>query len=144
MQNRTIRDIIQGQELLACESDTTVSSAARVMKERRVGAVPVVEGGKLVGIFTERDALVRVVAEGRDPLKTILGEVMTRDPVTIHPDKPFANALHLMHDGGFRHVPVVADGRAIGMLSVRDAMGPELEAFVYELLRQEQMGDILA
>ncbi len=56
--------------------------------------------------------------------------------------RTFAHALHVMHDGGDRHVPVA--GRPIGMVSVRDAMGPELEAFVYELLRQEQAGDILA
>lgn len=144
MQNRTIRDIIQGQELLSAEAGTTVSAAARLMKDRRVGAIAVVQSGRLVGVFTERDALVRVVAEGRDPLRTTLDAVMTRDPITIEPDRSFAHALHVMHDGGFRHVPVAVDGRPIGMVSVRDAMGPELEAFVYELLRQEQVGDILA
>ena len=63
---------------------------------------------------------------------------MTRNPQTIHPDKAFPDALHLMHEGGFRHVPVVEDGRPVGVISARDALGPELEDFIYELLRQEQ------
>jgi CBS domain-containing protein len=114
------------------------------MRQRHVGAARVVEDGKLAGVFTERDALFRVVADGRDGETTRLAEVMTRDPQTIHPDKPFAHALQMMHGGSFRHVPVVEDGRPVGMVSARDALGPELEAFVYELLRQEHIGEILA
>jgi CBS domain-containing protein len=114
------------------------------MKERHVGAVLVVEEGKLAGVFTERDVLNRVVAEDRDPRTTPLAEVMTRNPQTIHPDKPFPDALHLMYEGGFRHVPVVEDGRPVGVISARDALGPELEDFIYELLRREQAHDILA
>jgi signal-transduction protein with cAMP-binding, CBS, and nucleotidyltransferase domain len=69
---------------------------------------------------------------------------MTRNPQTIHPDQPFADALHVMYEGGFRHVPVVEDGRPVGMISARDALGPELEDFIYELLRKNQAEDILA
>jgi signal-transduction protein with cAMP-binding, CBS, and nucleotidyltransferase domain len=69
---------------------------------------------------------------------------MTRNPKTIHPDRSFTEALQMMYGGSFRHVPVVEDGRPVGMVSARDALGPELEAFVYEMLRQEQIGDILA
>jgi CBS domain-containing protein len=141
---RPIREIIEHQELVASPANATVSEVARLMKRSRVGAVVVVEDGKLAGVFTERDALFRVIAEGRDPQTTRLGEVMTRDPQTIHPDKPFAHALHIMYQGGFRHVPVVEDGRPIGMISTRDALGPELEDFVYELLRQERVDDILS
>ena len=144
MTQRTIRMIIDQQELVTAASAMTVSEAARLMQERRVGAIMVVEGEQLVGMFTERDALFRVVAKGRDGQTTPLAEVMTRDPRTIHPDKPFAQALEMMHEGGFRHVPVVENGRPVGIVSVRDALGPELEAFVYELLRQEQIGQILA
>ncbi|OGA50755.1 MAG: inosine-5-monophosphate dehydrogenase [Betaproteobacteria bacterium RIFCSPLOWO2_12_FULL_62_13] len=141
---RSIRMIIEQQEIVSSPAKTTVSEAARLMKKTGVGAVMVVEDGKLVGVFTERDALFRVIAEGRDVQTTRLVDVMTRDPQTIHPDKPFAHALHIMYEGGFRHVPVVEDGRPIGMISTRDALGPELEDFVYELLRQEQVDDILS
>lgn len=144
MPNRSIRMIIEQQEVVTLSEHATVSEAARLMREKQVGAVMVVDDGKLVGIFTERDALFRVVAEGRDPQATRLTDVMTRDPRNIHPDKPFVDALHIMYEGGFRHVPVVENGRPIGVVSARDALGPELEDFVYELLRQEQAHDILA
>ena len=144
MPQRTIRAIIEQQELLTVTATTTVVDAARLMRQRHVGAAMVVEDGKLVGVFTERDALFRVVADGRDGETTRLADVMTRNPQTIHPDKPFAHALQMMHGGSFRHVPVVEDGRPVGMVSARDALGPELEAFVYELLRQEHIGEILA
>ena len=144
MTQRTIRTIIDQQELVTAAASMTVSEDARLMQERRVGAIMVVEDEQLVGMFTERDALFRVVAKERDGQTTPLAEVMTRNPRTIHPDKPFAHALEMMHEGGFRHVPVVENGRPVGIVSVRDALGPELEAFVYELLRQEQVGQILA
>jgi CBS domain-containing protein len=144
MLQRNIRMIIEHQELVTTPATLTVTEAARLMKQRHVGAAMVVEDGKLVGVFTERDALFRVVAEGRDALTTPVSEVMTRNPQTIHPDKPFAHALQMMHGGSFRHVPVVEDGRPVGMVSARDALGPELESFVYEMLRQEHIGEILA
>lgn len=143
MSQRTIRTIIDEQQLVTAPAKTTVTEAARLMKQRHVGAVMVVEDGNLVGIFTERDALFRVLAEGRDG-QTTLDDVMTRNPMTIHPDRSFAEALQMMYGGSFRHVPVVEDGRPIGIVSARDALGPELEAFVYELLRQEHVGEILA
>ena len=144
MTHRTIRTIIEQQQVIAAPADTIVIAAARLMRDHNVGAVMVVEDGKLAGVFTERDALFRVIAEGRDVDTTALGEVMTRNPQTITPDKPFADALHLMYEGGFRHVPVVEDGRPVGMISARDALGPELEDFIYELLRRNQAEDILA
>lgn len=144
MLERTIRDIVGGQEILTAPTKTSVSDAATLMKHRTFGAILVVDDERLVGIFTERDALYRVVAEQRDARKTTLAEVMTTNPQTVRPEDPFARALHLMHAGGFRHVPVVEDGKPIGIVSARDALGPELEDFVYALLRQEQVGNILA
>ena len=140
--SRTIRTILKDQEPLTAPATMTVGEAARLMKQGKFGAVMVVENGSLVGIFTERDALFRVVAEGHDAQITRLAAVMTRNPETIHPDRPFAEALHLMHLHGFRHVPVVEDGRPIGMVSARDALGEELENFVYELVRQKQIKDV--
>ena len=141
---RTIREIIQDQEPLTAPARMTVGEAARLMKQNKYGAVMVVEDRKLVGIFTERDALFRVTAEGHDAEITQLGKVMTRNPQTIHPDKPLADALHLMHVSGFRHVPVVENGRPIGMVSARDAMGEELENFIFELVRQKQVQGIVS
>ena len=141
---RTIRMILEGQELVSANTDTTVLAAAQLMKQRKVGAVTVIENGRLVGIFTERDALFRVLADGRDAAHTQISEVMTRSPQSLSPESSFAEALRLMHQGGFRHVPVVEDGRAIGMVSARDALGPELEDFVFEMLRQEQVDNVLA
>ncbi len=112
------------------------------MKQNKFGAVMVVENGKLVGIFTERDALYRVVAEGHDGQILPLAKVMTRNPQTIDPDRPLVDALNLMHASGFRHVPVVEDGRPVGMVSARDALGEELEDFIYELVRQKQIRDV--
>lgn len=143
MAYRSVRQIIEGRELVSSSGSTTVGDAARLMKQSRTGAILVVEDGRLAGIFTERDALYRVIAEDRDP-QTPLSAVMTRDPQTIHPDRSFSDALHLMYEGGFRHVPVVEDGRPVGMVSASDALGPELEDFIYELLRRQQAEDILA
>ncbi len=144
MAERTIRDIIEGQELLTASAAMSVAEAARLMKQRNVGAMMVVDGdGRLVGMFTERDALFRVLSAGLDG-DTPLSAVMTPNPRTISPERSFAHALGFMHEGKFRHLPVVEDGHPIGMISVRDAFGPELEAFVYELLRQEQVSQILA
>ena len=139
---RTIRSIIEDQPPITCSPKTTVAEAARLMRRHHIGALMVVDDGELVGIFTERDALYGVIAEGHDPKVIRLAAVMTRNPETIHPDRPFVDALHLMHASGFRHVPVVESGRAIGMVSARDALGPELENFIYELLRQEKINDI--
>ena len=144
MMNRTIRDVIAQQTPVTAPAAMTVRTAAAIMKERRVGAMMVVEQGQLVGVFTERDALCRVVAEGRDATITTLGDVMTANPRTVSPDAAFSSALELMHENRFRHVPVVENGQPIGMVSVRDAMGPELESFVYEMLRQEQVSEVLA
>ncbi len=141
---RTIRDIIRNQQPITAPATMSVREAASVMKQRRIGAMMVVDSGALVGIFTERDALNGVVAEGRDPQTTTLAEVMTAAPKAVSPDATFKSALELMHAGRFRHVPVVENGAPVGMISVRDAMGSELESFVYEMLRQEQMSQVLA
>jgi CBS domain-containing protein len=144
MVDRSIRTVIENKESITCPETMTVCEAARLMKRKRIGAIIVVEEDRLIGIFTERDALFRVLAEDRDLHTTRVADVMTRNPQSIHPDKQFADALQLMHTGRFRHVPVVENGRAVGIVSASDAMGPELEAFVWELLRQEQVGDVLA
>jgi len=145
MSSRTVGDIIKDQDLLTASASTPVSEAARWMRGRRVGAILVVENEKLVGIFTERDALFRVLAEKRDGATTHLAEVMTANPTAIRTNDSFPMALHLMHEGRFRHVPVVDDnGRPVGIISSRDAMGQELEDFMYSLILKGQAQDVLA
>lgn len=143
MPHRPVRQVIANQQILTAPATLTVTEAARLMKQRNFGALMVVDGTRLVGLFTERDALYRVLAEGRDPGGTVLGEVMTRDPQTIGPERPFGHALHMMHEGGFRHVPVVENGRPVGMVSARDALGPELAEFASELATRDHIGEIL-
>ena len=143
MPYRPIRTIVTNQTILAAPPQTSVAKAAVLMKKSKVGAMLVVQSRRLVGIFTERDALFRVVAEGRDAESTRLADVMTPNPQTIHPDKPLGYALHLMFEGGFRHMPVVEHGHPIGMVSARDSLGPELKEFVSELEIREHIAEIL-
>jgi CBS domain-containing protein len=143
MPHRTVRSVIEGQNLLTAPPETTVSDAAGLMKLSKVGAIMVVARGKVAGIFTERDALFRVIAEGRDPRATPLADVMTRDPQTIDPDKPLGHALHMMYEGRFRHVPVVENETPLGIVSARDALGPELLEFEAELVKREHIREIL-
>ncbi|MBK7658005.1 MAG: CBS domain-containing protein [Betaproteobacteria bacterium] len=116
--------------------DTSVSRAAKLMAKKNVGAIMVVDDKRLVGIFTERDAVFRVIAEGRDPRATRLDEVMTPQPATVTPDETFGKALLLMYEGGFRHVPVVKNGEPVGIVSSRSALDPDMEEFVSEAQRR--------
>ncbi len=144
MPHRLIRTIIEGQSVLTAPSTTTVGDAACLMKAHGTGALMVCDKKRLVGVFTERDALFRVTAEERDPKTTPIAEVMTPHPRTIAPGKPLGHALHMMYEGRFRNVPVVDDkGRPIGMVSVRDALGPELKEFVAEIDQRENIAEIL-
>ena len=143
MPNRSVRDVIANRKPFTAPGRTTIASAAQLMKEHDVGALMVVERGRLTGIFTERDALFRVLAEGRDPATTHIADVMTTKPRTIDPDKAIGHALLMMYDGGFRHVPVVEDGKPLGMISARDALGPELQEFDSELEHREHIGEVL-
>ncbi len=131
-----VKGVMQ-RKVLCAPADTTVAKAAKQMAARNVGAMMVVDGERLVGIFTERDLLSRVVAAGLDPGATRLEAVMTRDPHTLDPDTPFGYALVLMNDKGFRHLPVVEAGKAVGMISARSAMDPELEEFASETNRRK-------
>ena len=111
------------------------------MKQHNVGALLVVDHTRLIGIFTERDALFRLLAEGRDPHTTRLSDVMTAQPQTIHPDEPFLRALRMMHEGKFRHLPVVEFDRPLGVVSVRDALDEDLYELRIDLEQRETMGE---
>ncbi|OAN42980.1 inosine-5-monophosphate dehydrogenase [Paramagnetospirillum marisnigri] len=144
MPNRLIRDVIKSQTILTLPPTATVRQATREMKSRHVGAVMITDdAGRLSGIFTERDALFRVLAEARDPDATPLSSVMTPAPAAVSPDRKLGHALHLMHDGGFRHMPVVEAGIPVGMVSIRDALGKELSSFEREVAAKEDLSEIL-
>jgi CBS domain-containing protein len=118
-------EIVRNQRPLTLAPDTTVQAACKQMHDRRVGAVLVTDAkGQLVGIFTGRDA-VRCLARGKSPAETHLRHVMTRKPHTMPPRCTAIEALRLMHDGGFRHVPVVENGTVIGVVSHGDFRGLE-------------------
>lgn len=124
---RVVSDVVHDQHILTVDPETSVRETTRGMDVRNVGAVLVVDkGGALVGIFTERDLLRRVVSQGRDPNTTTVAEVMTPNPDTVTPRQPAVDALRLMRDGGYRHLPVVDAGRVLGILSQRDFWGDEI------------------
>ncbi|ANQ85306.1 cyclic nucleotide-binding/CBS domain-containing protein [Azoarcus olearius] len=143
MPTRKIAEVVKGQKILTADEHMTVLEASRRMTDLHVGSIMIVHDGHLSGIFTERDALVRVIAAGRDPARTRLSEVMTRDPQSISSDRPLGHAMHLMYEGGFRHVPVTDCGRPIGMISARDALGLEMVAFEEELEQRELITELL-
>lgn len=143
MPHRPVRQLVKNQRILTASAKMSVAEAAAAMREAKVGAIMVLSGPKLAGIFTERDALYRVLATAKDPKRTTLGEVMTADPTTIDPDMTFGHALHIMYDRGFRHVPVVENDIPVGMVSARDALGPEMEQFEEELRKREHITEIL-
>ena len=143
MPHRSVRDVISSQKPLTAPGNTTIATATKLMKKHSVGALMIVEDGHLAGIFTERDAVFRVLAESRDPKKTHVAEVMTTKPMTIGPDKALGHALLMMHEGGFRHVPVVEHGKPLGMISARDALGLELQEFEGELQQREHIGEVM-
>ncbi len=126
MTDRHIFDMVRHQNPVTLPPTATVAEACRCMRDRRVGAVLVVAGGgRLVGIFTGRDAVCRVLAEGRDLAATTMADVMTRDPDTIPPRRAAIEALRLMQDGGYRHLPVIDKGKVVGVVSRGDFRGLE-------------------
>jgi CBS domain-containing protein len=126
MTTRRMSEIVRNQSPLTLPTGATVKEACEGMRDRSVGAVLVTDKDfHLLGIFTGRDAVSRVLAEGRDSKKVTLGEVMTPDPIAMPPDKSAIDALRLMQDGGFRHVPIVDQGRIIGVVSKGDFRGIE-------------------
>lgn len=136
MYSMRVKDVMDSKKNVVAKADQTVARAAKLMAQKNVGALLIVDGRQLIGIFTERDALTRVIAAGRDPAATTLGEVMTPDPVCVDPNEIFGRVLLLMHDHGFRHVPVVEDGVPVGVVSSRMALDPEMEEFTAETQRR--------
>lgn len=117
-----IYELVKDRPVHSIEADRTVLEGARLMMERRIGALPVLRNGELVGIFSERDIMNRVVAVGRLPGTTKISEVMTANPKSVSIEETIENCLYLMREFGFRHLPIV-DGKELkGLVSSRDIL----------------------
>ncbi len=137
---RKLSDIVFNQQPLTLRRSVCVKDACGRMRESRAGSVLVTdEQGHLVGIFTGRDAVCRVVATGKNVETTTLADVMTPRPETMTPDKTAIEALRLMWDGGFRHVPVVDRGKLLGVVSRGDFKGTERDRLEEERELWEHM-----
>ena len=139
MLNMSVRRMMRPEKALQLPPETTVLDAAKKMAAKNIGAVMIVEHENLRGIFTERDVMCRVLAKELDPATTRLNDVMTPDPRTVSPEKTYGHALVMMQENGFRHAPVVENGKPIGIISARNAMDPDLEEFAAEVYRREAM-----
>jgi CBS domain-containing protein len=118
---RSVGALVRGQKTLSLGPHATVQEAAEMMAAHRVGAIPVIDdSGRLVGLFTERDLLNRVVAKRLVPAELRLSEVMTADPITVSPETSLVRSLTTMFEHRFRHLPVLEGDRVIGVLSCRD------------------------
>jgi CBS domain-containing protein len=144
MPHRKLKAIVIQRPLVIAGPDTSVLVAVKAMKEKGVGSVLVTEANSLVGIFTERDLMNRVIAEELAPQNTLLSQVMTEKVIGLESDKPLSHALHLMHQHGFRHVPVLEQGKPVGIVSARDALGIEWQDFERELKMADDIAEILA
>ena len=122
-----IGNLLKNQLLVSGQLEQSVLEVARIMVEHNIGAVPVLRDGELVGIFTERDLMRRVVAAGRDTTKTLVREVMTGDPLTIDPSDTCETCLTLMRRHNFRHLPVCKGRELKGIVSLRDILLHDLD-----------------
>jgi CBS domain-containing protein len=119
---KTVAEILERRPLIHADSSDNVRNVAQKMAEKNVGAVAVLDKGKLVGVFSERDLMTRVVARGLNPEKTPVQDVMSRSLVVADPREDLESALQKMNSQGCRHLPVVDRGNLIGMISLRDLL----------------------
>ena len=122
-----ICDLLKNQVTISAEAHQTVLEVARMMVKHNIGAVPVLQGGQLTGIFSERDLMIRVVVAGMDPACTPVSQVMTEDPLTVAPNDQLETCMTLMKRHGFRHLPVCAGRELKGVVSLRDILLHDLD-----------------
>ena len=115
-----IHDLVKTQDTYRADTRQSVLEVAQAMVERNIGAVPVLRDGCLVGVFSERDLMRRVVVAGLDPARTLVGEVMTENPLTVEPGADLETCIFLMRRHGFRHLPICERDELRGMVSMRD------------------------
>jgi CBS domain-containing protein len=128
-----VYDLINTQDTHRADASQSVLEVAQAMVERNIGAVPVLRDGHLVGIFSERDLMKRVVVEGRDPRTTLVEEVMTDDPLTVSPEESLETCMLLMRRHGFRHLPVCEGKELRGIVSLRDILLHDLNEKDHEV-----------
>lgn len=144
MPHRPIREVISQRQFPTVCPGATIRNSAIIMREWKSSAVLVVDKDQLLGILTERDIVFRVVAQGLEPAATTVDAIMTTRVQTIHQDKPFGHALHMMYEGGFRHLPVVDDaGKPVGLLAAHDALDIDGLQLGQDLVRREEISVIL-
>jgi CBS domain-containing protein len=124
----TIRQLVQDREIYSVQSNNTVREAALFMAQRDVGAVPVLRGSDLVGVLSERDVVRRVLIEGRDWNTTLVGEVMSPEPLTISPNETAEQCELLMKQHNFRHLPVCEGNRLVGFISIKELLLHDLDS----------------
>ena len=117
-----ISDLLRNQVMISAEVHQTVLEIASLMVQHNIGAVPVLKDGELVGIFSERDLMSRVVVAGKDPARTSVSQVMTEDPLTVAPNDSLETCMTLMKRHGFRHLPVCVGRELKGVISLRDIL----------------------
>jgi CBS domain-containing protein len=122
----SVREVLQNRELYFVEPQLSVADAARYMSERNVGAVCVLDGGRLVGVLSERDLMKRILAADRDSRRTSVAEVMTSKPLVVDVNQTHETCLKMMKQAGIRHLPVVEGDQLIGLISLRDILQVDL------------------
>lgn len=124
---KSIRQMVESRETVVADRRMSVLEVARLMSERQIGAVPVLDGERVAGIFTERDVLSRVVAAGRDAAKTPVGDVMSTELVVATIDESVDACKRRMQQARVRHMLVLRDGRLAGVISLRDLLAVEMD-----------------
>ena len=144
MAERTVFQSISRKHVTSVGPQASVRDAACVMTRANCGSVLVMEPpDTLVGILTERDLMTRVLARGLDPDRTTAGEVMTPNPICVPPETRVSDAVVLMLERGFRHLPLVSGAKILGVFSVRDALPREIGTALSQAEFNEQVNDVL-
>jgi CBS domain-containing protein len=125
---RKVRDVMSAPPVCMGATESA-SAAAKAMKDRGIGTVLVVAGGRLDGLVTDRDITIRVLAENRDPLTTRLGDICTTDLAVLSPDDDVQQAIRLVRERAVRRLPVIADGVPVGVVSIGDLALDESEPY---------------
>jgi CBS domain-containing protein len=144
MAERRVFEPVSQKRVVSLGPNATVREAAGVMTRANCGSVLVMEPpDALLGIVTERDLMTRVLARGVDPERTTLREIMTPNPLCVPPETLVSDAVVIMLERGFRHLPIVGNGRILGVFSVRDALPREIGTAISQAEFNEQVNDAL-